>query len=62
MLSSNVALGVRLGKTKSCERDGQAAREDTDVKLVKMSSNAAEVGDLRKRQAAFDVSVQELIA
>lgn len=38
--SSNIALGVRLGKAESLERDAQAARKAADSKLAKASNNA----------------------
>lgn len=60
LLSSNIALGTRICKAESWERDAQAVREPADAKLVKVSSDADEVVEFRRRQAAFGVSVKEL--
>lgn len=61
-MSSNIALGTLLEQAESCERVAQAERAATDVELAKANSGADELLELRKRQAASDVSVQELTA
>lgn len=60
LLSSDIALGTYLWKARSRRRDSQAVRATADAKLAKMSSDVDEVVELQKRQAASDVSVQEL--
>lgn len=40
LLLSNIRLEAGLGKTKSCDRDAQAAREADGVRFVKGRSDA----------------------
>lgn len=58
LLLFNTAHGTSLGKTASREYDAQAAREATDAKLTKKSSDADKEVELLKRQAASDVCLQ----
>lgn len=49
-------------RAESYKREAQAAGKAADEKLAKGHSDANELVELRKRQAALDVSVQELTA
>lgn len=62
LLSTNLAPGTRLRKAESRERNTLVAGEVADAELAKMSSNAEEVVEFRKRQATSNVYVQELTA
>lgn len=62
LLLTKTALGTRLLQAKSCRGDGQAGQKTANAKLIKVSSNADEVLELRKRWASSDVSAQDLTA
>lgn len=52
-------LWTLLRQTKSPERKAQEARKTSDAELARMSSDAKEVVELRKRQTASNLSVQD---
>lgn len=60
LFSSNVALSTRLREVETRKCDAQAARKVAEVKLSTVHNDDNEVVELRKRQAAYKVSVQGL--
>lgn len=62
LLSTNRALGTRVGNAKSCKLDAPAAKEAANAKLERMRSDANKVVKPGRRQPASSVSVQVLAA